>query len=224
MKGFLTKDRILLNDYFFVYVLLSFVFNAMIVVCIAIAGDDILKRDIMIMTFGLFSNTLFVTSLVNQSLQSDEKCGFITTAFAQPALRKEYLLSKYVLAIILTGVFSALEITAVIIGIILSGKMIAADLLLIILEMIVIGILGALSISFNCISVFIRFGASKKGMIPKFIVSFPQIFVIWLWMMNITRYNYNFNYVPVCIVTILSFAVSIIFLPVGLKWAEKKEV
>lgn len=224
MKGLLKKDYILLKNYL-VMLLLFDVFMSLTI------GLTILKsqpdkcvsdvRGVVIMTYVI---VVIVQALINQSINDDEKSGFLANAFTQPVTRGEYVKAKYILALQITGIFAGIVTAGIIIGIIFRKEPFPSEALVLLVKILVLTLAGALSISFNSISLFMKFGAGKKGGGVGVIVLSPMMITYYIWALNVTRDKSELNILVPAIVTLLSFAVSLFLVPMSFKWAERREV
>ena len=99
MKGLLKKDHILLKDCFFIFLLLDIAFSVMNGGMILKSHRDTCVRDVSRLAVTSYILVTFVQSLINQTLNDDEKSGFLANAFTQPVTRGEYVKEKYILAL-----------------------------------------------------------------------------------------------------------------------------
>lgn len=223
MKGLLLKDRILIKDYLVFYMIFAAVFSATQAIALGFISEDFLVRGRYPISMSAFMMLISVSSLITHTLELDEKSGFISSAFTQPITRKEYVLEKYSLAFLLTALFALIELAGIVIGLIFRKDALPAEAVSFIAETFFIGCIGAITISFNNISIFMKYGSVKKGVIPKLIACVPQMFVCWMWMIGLDHDNENADIMPVLIVTLISLAVCLLLMPMGFKWAERRE-
>ena len=224
MKGLLKKDHILLRDYFFIFLLLDITISVMNGGMILLSRRDTCVRDVGRLAVTSYILVTFVQSLINQTFNDDEKSGFLANVFTQPVTRSEYVKEKYILALQLTGIFAGIHTAGIIIGLILRTEPLTSDAMLLLAEIYILSLAGALSLSFNSISMFMKFGAGKKGIGVRVIVLLPMVMTYLIWALNVTRDNAEFHIALPAIVTLLSFALSIFLVPMSFKWAERREV
>ena len=224
MKGLLKKDHILLRDLFFIFLLLDIAFSVMNGGMILLSQRDTCVRDVSRLAVTSYTLVTFVQSLINQTFNDDEKSGFLANVFTQPVTRGEYVKEKYILALQLTGIFAGIVTAGIIIGIIFRKEPFPSEALVLLAEIYILSLAGALSLSFNSISLFMKFGAGKKGGGVRVIVLSPMIITYFIWAMNMNRDKSELNILAPAIVTLLYFAVSLFLVPMSFKWAERREV
>ena len=149
--------------------------------------------------------------------------GFLANAFTQPVARGDYVKAKYILALQLTGVFAGIHTIGIFIGLVLRKEPLPSDAMMLLAEIFIIALAGATIISFSSISLFMKFGGGKKGIGIRLIVVAPMIITYLIWAMNLSRDNIELHISLPAIVTLLSFGVSLLLVPMSFKWAERRE-
>jgi len=162
MKGLLKKDHILLKDYFFLFVMLDIAISVMIGGTLLLTQPEKAVMDVSRLAIISYVLLTMVQSLVNQTFNDDEKSGFLANAFTQPVARGDYVKAKYILALQLTGVFAGIHTIGIFIGLVLRKEPLPSDAMMLLAEIFIIALAGATIISFNSISLFMKFGAGKK--------------------------------------------------------------
>ena len=223
MKGLLKKDHILLRDYFFLFVMLDIAISVMIGGTLLLTQPEKAVMDVSRLAIISYVLLTMVQSLVNQTFNDDEKSGFLANAFTQPVARGDYVKAKYILALQLTGVFAGIHTIGIFIGLVLRKEPLPADAMMLLAEIFIIALAGATIISFSSISLFMKFGGGKKGIGIRLIVVAPMIITYLIWAMNLSRDNIELHISLPAIVTLLSFGVSLLLVPMSFKWAERRE-
>ena len=224
MKGHFYKDLLLLQDFIIIFLSVDVMFAVFIGGILIHADPSEIGKDLKTISFSLFILLNIVQLIVSNSMVNDSKSGYLYNVLTQPLPRKNYIISKYCLSVSLSFLFTLILVSGGVVGIAIRDTGIPEEIFLFLAGLSVVMFFGMASLSVNSVSIFMKFGNSAGFNIWRIFIALPQLVLYGYLFTAISSDGKEVNMKVPLAVAAVSVLMSIILLPLGLKWTEKKEL